>query len=384
MKIAFDAQPILDHEKTGIGWNTKAIIDEIIREGENQVQLNVFDFRNHKYNDEILHQYKRKGCIVKRCRWMPAGGYQLLTRCFPLSYKMIFGKNADITQFFNYTIAPGVGTVTGTFIYDMTCRAFPETIQKKTASWLKHLPDYCKRSSFIFTISEFSKSEIIKYLNVDSSKIFVIPCAIEHSVYRPDYSKAEIEKTKEQYGIDGNYILYLGTLEPRKNIPLLIKSYYILKNRCMHDMPQLVLAGKKGWMYDEIFALIAKYKLEKNVIFTGYIDQSASPRLMAGAEMFVFPSLYEGFGMPPVEAMACGTPVIVSDAASLPEVVGDAGIITPVMDEDKLALNMQNLLESNTLRETYVKRGIERAARYTVTYATKKMLNVYKNFCSRS
>lgn len=163
---------------------------------------------------------------------------------------------------------------------------------------------------------------------------------MNHEEFHTDYSTEQIQEAIKKYHINEKYFLYLGTIEPRKNLERLIKAYVKLVSR-HKDVPQLVLAGGNGWYYDDIFQMIDTCHLKEQVVFTGYVDQKDSPLLMSGAMAFVFPSLYEGFGMPPLEAMACGTPVITSKTSSLPEVVGDAGILVDPENVDEICEAME-------------------------------------------
>ena len=181
-----------------------------------------------------------------------------------------------------------------------------------------------KRADAIAVDSAFTKSELVKYYNVPKEKIYVVPCGIDKEKYE---KKRSVKPVKEKFGIDGEYFLYLGTLEPRKNIVRLIKAYDEFRKENEKDiLPDLVIAGGKGWMYDEIYEMVNKKHLEKWIIFTDYVSEEEKIALMQGALAFCFPSLYEGFGLPPMEAMACGTPVITSCTSSLDEVAGEAAL----------------------------------------------------------
>jgi len=219
----------------------------------------------------------------------------------------------------------------------------------------------CKRADLIVTISAFSKGEISRFLGYRQDRIIVVPCGVDFRMYHPHYSEEQKHCARQKYGIQGEYILYLGTLEPRKNIPRLIGAYQILR-KADPAVPELVIAGKKGWQYQEIFALVKELGLADHVLFPGYIDEADVPLLMAGAKVFVFPSLYEGFGMPPLEAMACGTPVLVSKTAALPEVVGDAGVMVDPLSPNSIAQGMEQLLTDEAYRQSMIKKGIALAA----------------------
>ena len=377
MRIAFDAQLLFEKQKTGIGWNSKKMIDELIQLPGNEYHLNCFNFRKNPERDQLIRQYREKGCIVHECKWMPASVYNHLERLIPFPYRFVFGEKTDITQFFNYTVPLGVRGKRITFVHDMSYKSCPDTMALKTKRWLEdHLEQYCRRADLVITISEFSKCEIIKYLAIPSKKIHVVHCGVDLKQYREIDNIKQIEDVKQKYGIVGNYILYLGTLEPRKNLHSLLTAYMYLKKE-QKFVPNLVLAGKKGWLYDSIFEKVKEYGLQENVVFPGYIAASDAPILLSGALLFVFPSLYEGFGIPPLEAMACGTPVITSNSSSLPEVVGDAAILTDPLDIQGLKNAMQKLINSPELRRKLKEKGKLRAEQFSWRASAKRLLNIY-------
>ena len=174
------------------------------------------------------------------------------------------------------------------------------------------------------------------------------------------------------------YLLYLGTLEPRKNIERLIESYYLVCNE-LSELPKLVLAGGKGWMYDSIFDKIKELKLEDKVIFTDYISDDDVPVLMNASKAFLFPSLYEGFGMPVLEAMACGVPVLTSNLSSLPEVVGDVAVLVDPFSKDSIRDGIIKLLTDNNLRESLKKKGLERSKQFSWSKVTRDLYMIYES-----
>ena len=386
IKVVFDAQLLFERQKTGIGWNAKKMIDELVQYPELDCTLNCFLMKDRERTESILKGYREQGCKVHQSRWMPARIYYHLERLLPVPYRWIFGKNDGITQFFNYTIPFGVSGKCVTIIHDIAFLTYPETVAKRTRQWLgKNLKIYCQRADVILTVSEFSRQEIHHYLGIPLEKIHVVYNGVDPEQYHPDYSEDRIQEVKAKYNIPGSYILYLGTLEPRKNIETLIRAYQRLLTagpsrfgQTPAAFPKLVLAGKKGWLYDSIFQLVKEFHLENQVIFTGYVDESDAAPLLCGARMFVFPSLYEGFGIPPLEAMACGTPVIVSDCASLPEVVGDAGLLAPPTDIEKLAESMNRLLKDDQLHTALREAGLKRAGRFTWKASAEKLVQIYR------
>ncbi|HAU30906.1 MAG TPA: glycosyltransferase family 1 protein [Desulfotomaculum sp.] len=235
-------------------------------------------------------------------------------------------------------------------------------------------PRTLKTADKIITDSNSTKKDLINYFNIPEEKIKVIFLGVDEK-FKP-LDKEEINEVKQRYNLNFPFILYVGTLEPRKNIPTLIKAFYKLKKKNIEH--KLVITGKKGWKYKKIFETIDKLNLQKNVTFTGYVSDEDLPALYNTADLFVYPSLYEGFGFPPLEAMACGTPVITSNTSSLPEVVGDAGIMVNPYDVDGLADAMHEVLTNDGLREDMIKKGLERAKMFSWEKCARETLRVYE------
>lgn len=378
MKIALDAQSLFEENKTGIGWTIENIINHMKLLPDNEYQLNYFAFRGRKNKKTMMERYAKKGYRIKASGLFPLGLYHRIWNLIPIPYSWFMGHDTDITQFFNYVIPPGVKGKAGVYIYDMVYKACPETMEDSTRMYMeKHMKRSCKRADFIITISEFSKKEIVKYMNVDENKVKVVPCGVDLSVYRQDIAEDLVLSVKKKFRIAGSYFLYLGTLEPRKNVLLIIEAYRDLKERIKDNIPKLVIAGKKGWGYQKIFEKVQEYGLLEDVIFTGYISEQEKPVLLKGATCFLFPSLYEGFGMPPLEAMACGTPVIVSDQASLPEVVGEAGLLVSPDDWRRLSQYMELVLSNEIYREELGKLGRKQAEKFSWDVVVGELLKIY-------
>ncbi len=365
MEVSFDAQFLLEDQKTGIGRMTEVLIEEFQKDSEIKSTLHFFNFLNSKAKKGKIDKYIEAGYRVKVCTWFHRGFYLRIWRYIPIPYNWFFGERCNISQFFCSDIPPKANGKKIVFVHDMAYKSCPETMDSKVLKIIeRNMQNTCKRADCIVTVSEFSKQEIIKYMGVDKDKIYVMPSGVDLDWYTPNYTDENVLMIREKYGIKEEYLLYLGTLEPRKNISKLIDAYYILIKNNM-NIPMLVIAGKKGWLYDEIIEKVKQYQLEDKVKFTGYVSKEEAPILLKGAMLFVFPSIYEGFGLPPLEAMACGTPVIISDAASLPEVVSDAGIkVNPYNIED-LAKAMKLLIDDSELRAFYSKKGLQQAAKFS-------------------
>lgn len=207
-------------------------------------------------------------------------------------------------------------------IHDICCWDCPETMNG-LSKWYFRISHKIaiKKCKAIITISEFSKQRIVDKLKFDEDKIWLVYCGVDEKFINYKKSETWDESVRVKYNLPNEYILSLSTLEPRKNIGLLIEAYSQLVTNENFDIP-LVLAGRKGWKMDEVLSTI-DIKVKDRIIFTGFIDDNDLPAVYGNAKLFVFPSLYEGFGMPPLEALACGTKVLSSDSTSLPEVLGN-------------------------------------------------------------
>lgn len=377
MKIALDAQQLFEKEKTGVAWNAKRIIEYMTDDTSNEYILNYSWRRKLADEKEVVDYYRNKGCIIRKSGFIKTVFCKLFANICPIPYRWIFRDRADVTQFFNFVIPEGVYGKKVTIVHDMVCKAYPETLDEKNKVWLEqNLIRSCQEATMIATISQFSKDEIIKYLHIPEDKIKVIYCGIDHEKYHPGYPEKEIIQVKKKYGIEDAYFLYVGTLEPRKNIAEMIEAYGILAQN-QAQCPKLVLAGRKGWLYDSIFEKISQWSLEDKVICTGYIDDEEKIRLICGAVAFLFPSIYEGFGIPPLEAMACGVPVIVSDRASLPEVVGTAGIKVPLKEPEKMAEAMRALINDKELWIEKQEQGLKQAKKFSWQTTVALLKTVY-------
>ena len=380
MKIAFESQLLLNGNKTGIAWCADNLIRGIAKSTDYECQLNYFSKGCDEEKLAAMREYQAVGAKLKPCGFFKMPWYKFIWLFLPLPYHWFFRSDCQITQFFNYVIPPGVKGKKVTFIYDMVHYACRDTMRLKNRIWLDlTLKQSCQRADIVLTISEFSKSEIIKYLKVPEEKIRVIYMGVDLELFHDGYAQAEIEQAKVKYKISGEYILYLGTIEPRKNLQRLIEAYELLvRSKRAEDLPKLVLAGGKGWLCDDIYRAAEKPELQGKVLFAGYIDEQDSPLLLSGAKFFCFPSLYEGFGMPPIEAMACGTPVLAGEAASLPEVIGNAGVLVNPYSVEEISEAMKNLIEDEKQRKDLAQRGLRRAEQFAWQNSVNTLKNIYE------
>jgi glycosyltransferase involved in cell wall biosynthesis len=235
-----------------------------------------------------------------------------------------------------------------------------------------------KHARKIITVSQFSKEEIMDRYQVDDAIIDVVHHGIDRSVFRKIDDWPAIRSTLIGLNIPGPFLLYVGRLEEKKNTPGLIEIFHILKTR--YKLPhQLVLAGKPGLNYDRVERLIAKYGLDRAVVRPGYIDEASLVHLRNAADVFVFPSLYEGFGMPILESMACGTPVVCSNSTSLPEVADDAAVLVNPENYEEFAAAVQRVISQPNLRADLISRGWQRIKSFRWSDCAEKTLEIIKS-----
>lgn len=262
-------------------------------------------------------------------------------------------------------------------IHDLVAFLFPETIPLKYGAYMRFLlRQAVKKANRIISVSYHTRQDLIDILKVPPEKISVIHEA-PSPIFQP-YDKEEVRRRlKERYGITKKFIYHLGNIEPRKNLINLLEAFA----RVCRDLGpeyQLVVSGQKGWLIRSLSHFLKTYPVRDQIFFTGYVPVEDLPLFMNGAEIFVFPSLYEGFGLPVLEAMSCGTPVISSNRSSIPEIVGSAAVLIDPTDPTEIADRIVSLLKNDQERSRLSHRGLEQAARFSWTEVARKTLEVYR------
>lgn len=240
------------------------------------------------------------------------------------------------------------------------------------------LPRTLKHADMIISDSQSTKNDLIRIFGLPEEKIKVVHLGVDHSFRRA--CREEIEAVRSKYRLDSPFVLYLGGLAVHKNVPTLIRSFSSVKER--NPDHKLVITGTKRWGYAEVFKEIERSGLQNDVIFLGYVPDSDLPALYSAADVFVNPSIYEGFGLPTLEAMACGTPVVSSNTSSFPEVVGDAGIMVDPARPDLIAEKINQVLSDDGQKKRLVSMGTERAKRFTWKRCAQETYEVYREVCS--
>jgi len=257
-------------------------------------------------------------------------------------------------------------------IYDLSLRRYSETHPRERVWFFEYfIKKRLASASHILTISEFIRQEIIAEFKVPPEMVTAIPLAAD-PMFSPS-KPADVKKIKAKYNLPESYLLFVGSLEPRKNIDLLIDAMGKLKS----DIP-LVLVGWNGWGDKDWKGKIQKLGLANRIFRTGHLPDEDLKEIYSGAAALVYPSLYEGFGLPIVEAMACGCPVICSNAASMPEVAGNAAILIDPSSSDELAEGLGKILNDTEFRQMLVKRGLDQAASFSWEETARKTFNLFK------
>jgi glycosyltransferase involved in cell wall biosynthesis len=267
-------------------------------------------------------------------------------------------------------------------VHDLTFKTRPETRGDLISRfhWEFFGVRGARRADHVITISQNTQRDIQHFLNVPEERISVIYEAAA-SIFRPVEPESARITARGKYGIEGRYILFVGTLEPIKNLSRLIEAYALARQRGMTE-PSLVVVGQKGWQFADIFARVERLGLQDEIVFTGFVPDEDLPALYSGADVFVMPSLYEGFGLPVLEAMACGTPVLTSDVSSLPEIASDAAILVNPMDVDALAEALERVCGDDYLRQNMRLAGLARAAQFSWRRCAEETREVYRRVAS--
>ena len=282
-----------------------------------------------------------------------------------------------------YTAPPFCPAPVVVTIHDLAFEHLPETFTRRGSFQLKlTVRRTARRAARIATVSEYSRQDLLRTYDLPPEKVVVTYNGIEaHFTPRPS-SPNEAAAVSARFGIARDYILAVGSLQPRKNLVRLIRAYAKLRGERPDFPHQLVVVGRKLWLADSVFDEVKRQRWSEDVILTGYVADEDLPALYRQASAFVYPSLFEGFGLPPLEAMACGTPVVTSDTSSLPEVTGDAALLIDPQRDDQIAGALLQIVNDPSLRSRLRAAGLEQAKRFTWREAAEKTLQLYRDSLS--
>jgi glycosyltransferase involved in cell wall biosynthesis len=371
MRIGIDARSVLK-KRTGVGNYTYNIAKNLSRiDKENQY---VLFYSHHKNVRSAIPRFDNPNFETRYFR-IPNKLLNLMWGTFRMPKIDWLVGRVDLYHSPNYNLnilGHGKSVIT---IHDLNFLALREH-SIYTAKWYYayKIKDYAHQADAVIVVSESTKREVLKYLEVPGKKVHVIYNGYSPA-FRPLVENENTKKVLDKYRIKGDYILFVGTLEPRKNIEGVIRAYHQCKAK--EDF-LLVLAGGRGWKYKTVFGLLEELKLKNRVVFTWYVPESDLPALYNQASLFVYPSFYEGFGIPPLEAMACGLPVIVSNTTSMPEVVGDAGLYVDPHDVKQISHSIDTVLSDDQLRNSMKEKGLERAEMFSWEKTAREILKLYQ------
>jgi glycosyltransferase involved in cell wall biosynthesis len=300
-----------------------------------------------------------------------------------LAYEL-FRRPVDVLHV-QFTAPPFCRVPVVATIHDLAFEHLPETFTRRGSFQLKlTVRRTAKKAARIATVSEYSRQDLIRTYKLPPEKVVVTYNGVEPHFTPQPASSSEAEEIRRRFGIARDFLLAVGSLQPRKNLVRLIRAYAKLRSECGSFTHQLVIVGRKLWLTGEIFAEAQKQRWAEDVILTGYVADEDLPALYRSAAAFVYPSVFEGFGLPPLEAMACGTPVVTGDNSSLPEVAGDAALMVDPYDEQSLARALLEVVNDDSLRARLRERGIAQAGKFTWREAAEKTLRLYREACSEA
>ena len=285
-----------------------------------------------------------------------------------------FLPGAELFHATEHLLLPLRSVPTVLTVHDLIFRYLPAH-HKPLNRWYLNLtlPLYCRRATHIITISECTRRDLVTAYDLSTEKITVVYEAADprFRIQSPE----TVAAVRARYDLPDHYLVFVGTIEPRKNLTRLLSAFETIRAEGLSD--GLVIVGRRGWLYDDFFAALERSPVRDAVIFPGYVPDEDLPAIYAGAQVLVFPSLYEGFGLPVLEAMACGTPVTASSASSIPEVGGDAVLYFDPTDTDEMIETTRRLLRDAALREEMRTRGLVWANRFSWEQAANETKAVY-------
>jgi glycosyltransferase involved in cell wall biosynthesis len=373
MKIGFDisAQSL---PRSGVGNYQHQLIRHLLKiDPRNDYLLYAFNFRNRHRLESV--RYDSPHCQ---------------TRIFPIPQRLItlswlafrapaldrLVKGCDVFQVSEISIPPVRKAKRVAFVHDLTTLLFPQFHVPTNVFVHQKRFERLNKVDAVLTNSQATKRDVVEKLNINPEKVHVTYLGADES-FRP-MSPEAAHPILEKNGLKKPYLLFVGTLEPRKNVEALVKAFDILKGE--QGIPhQLVLAGRKGWLYEPILRAIEASPFRNDILLTDYLAEGDLPALMNGASVFVYPSFYEGFGLPVLEAMQCGVPVVTSSVSSLPEIGGDACLYSDPHSVPELAKNILAVLENQTLSQSMVQKGIDRAKGFSWEQCARETLAVYES-----
>ncbi|WP_446898269.1 glycosyltransferase family 4 protein [Clostridium sp. LBM24168] len=366
MKIAIDARGINWYKGTGIGTYTDRILTYMVKKHpENFYHIYWSGNKYNNFNREntkIIMASKRQHRFFEQY-YFPQNLKKEAIDLYHIPQNGIgISENIDCKKVIT--------------IHDLIPYILPETVGRGYLSkFLKEMPKIINIADAIITVSECSKKDILKFFPIDKNKIFVIPLAADKK-YRPLDKEMCKDKIKSEYNIDKPFILYIGGFSSRKNVSSLIKAFSKVHKNLDNDY-NLVIVGSNKDELGKLKYLCSNLSIAKNIKFTGFVRDSMMPIFYNASDLFVYPSLYEGFGLPPLEAMSCGTPVVTSDVSSIPEVTKDSAILVNPNDIESLTYSIEAILNEKSIQNELSLKGLNRSKSFSWEKTSEETLKIY-------
>jgi len=365
MRFGIDAR-LTYHQRAGIGRYTLFLFDELAK-ADHENRYTVFQHRKDREPLVVAPNFQRKTLY--------APVHSRLEQ--PMLMAELLFHNLDLihcTDFIPplYSNLPSVITV-----HDLAFLRWPHFLTKDHATYYSQIDRGVRHARHIIVPSHSTRNDVIGKLGVPESKISVIYEAAD-ARYRPLPIAEAQTAVQRRFSVPANYILFVSTIEPRKNIDGLLQAFHHLRTKYNLTDTALVLAGKQGWLYEKVYETVENLGLGDATFFVGRVSDEELHQLYVGARCHVHPAFYEGFGLPPLEAMACGTPTVVSNTSSLPEVVGDAALLVDPTNWEEMAVAIHRLLTDPDLHAEMRQKGLQRAATFSWSRAAAETLDVYQ------
>jgi glycosyltransferase involved in cell wall biosynthesis len=383
LKVTVDATPI-DPKPSGVGLYVFNLVEALSRlESSESFELGLayqpglknwlkgnLDFPNNLKHYQNLYQIS---VPVRATNFF----IDYLPRLFPSYIESVLG-DTDIFHGTNYTVYPCQNIKKIISIYDLSFIKYPEYVNSVVQQYAKRLAKCLKWTDAIITISESSKQDIINYLNFPAEKVFVTPLASRYNTEFLNRLNLDREIQNCNFDFSKPYLLFVSTIEPRKNIQSIIQAFNWLKQNHKIDH-QLVLIGRKGWKYEPIFEAIQSSPWKKEIHHLDYLSDELVALFYSRADVFVYPSHYEGFGLPVLEAMTLGAPVVAANTSSIPEVAGDAAILIDPNEFMQIAEAILTVISDRQLQQEMINKGKARASLFSWENTAKETLKAYRS-----
>ncbi len=378
MRIAIDLSPAI-HQKAGLGRYARTLAEHLIAQ----------DCANEYVAFAYGHRFAADD-LPPALRALPRANITLGARPWRMSVWLAYAfgipldralPRLDLFHATEHLLPPLKGARTVFTLHDLIFQFFPEYHLPLNRWFLMNaIPRFLRRADAIIVVSECTKRDAIATYQVPPEKITVIPEGVNPAL-RPVVDQNLIDQARARYAQNQPFILFLGTIEPRKNIVALVDALRALRS---HNLPhRLLVAGRKGWLYQATFDHVKQTGMESAVTFLDFVPDTDLGALFAACDAFVFPSLYEGFGLPPLEAMACGAPVVCSNTSSLPEVVGDAALLVNPRDVGEIADAVERVIGDRNLSNELRAKGTAQAAKFSWERAARETLMVYRQVAGK-